>query len=79
MLVKWHSRYKTILKWLEEKKILTPMTGYSVERSQCRYFEFRELYEVRKNPYQSVIAEFRESELTQTEHALTIGLKQYHA
>lgn len=78
MLVKWYSRYKTILKWLEEKKILTPMTGYSVEKSQCRYFEFRELYEIKKNPYLDFIEELRRSELTQAELALILGLKQYH-
>lgn len=76
MLWNWYSRYSEILSWLKESEILTPMTGYSIEKSQCRYFEVKTIFEVRKNHKLDLIEELRACPLTQKELSEVLGISR---
>lgn len=77
LMEKWNFKYKEIIDWLDKKNILTAETGYSVERSQCRYFQFRELIETRKGTHQDFIEELRKTGLSQMDLGTLMSIPQY--
>lgn len=77
LLWKQDRRYKEFLDWLSERNILKATTGYSVEKSQCRYFQFRELIETRKFYTYDFLEELRKTGLTQKELGQLLEVPQY--
>jgi len=70
-------KYKEIIDWLSVKNVLTAKTGYSVEKSQCRYFQFRELIETRKALNSDFLDELRKTGLSQKELGELLSVPQY--
>lgn len=78
MLWKIDRRYKDFLSFLESKGVLKIETGYSIEKSQCRYFSFRELIEIKgKDSNQSFIDQLREQRIPQNTLGKLLEVKQY--
>jgi hypothetical protein len=79
MLWKIDRRYKDFLSFLESKGVLKIETGYSIEKSQCRYFSFRDLVEIKggKDPNQFFIDHLRELRIPQGALGELLEVKQY--